>query len=204
MNSGDFDTSNPDSLYAQMRPDQRTVIANEFIRLLTIAADPAVEQLRQDVEAAEEYVPPQASNPEDERAATHTVASSAHPVRVTTEQVSRLHTYTRDHHPDIFAQVMHHPVTVAALAAPGEPERTGEHDGAAQEERAEEAAQEEREQELMHEPSPPADDRLMQTPMERGARPGGDIAGGDTLNRPEPIAPEGLNEPVAPEEPEAP
>jgi hypothetical protein len=190
MNSGDFDTSNPDSLYAQMRPDQRTVIANEFIRLLTIASDPAVEQLRQDVEAAEEYVPPQASHPEDERAAAHTVASSEHPVRVTTEQVSRLHTYTREHHPDIFAQVMHHPVTLAALAAPGAPEHTGEHDRTAQEERAEEAAQEVREEQLMNEPSPPKDDLLMLTPFERGARPGGDIAGGDTLNRPEPIAPE--------------
>jgi hypothetical protein len=190
MSSGDFDTSNPDSLYAQMRPDQRTIIANEFIRLLTIAGDPAIEQLRQDVEAAEEYVPPQASNPVDERAAAHTVASSEHPVRVTAEQVSRLHTYTREHHPDVFAQVMHHPVTVAALAAPGEPERTGEHDGAAQEERAEEAAQEERGEELMHEPSPSEDDRLMRTPMERGARLGGNIAGGDTLDRPEPIAPE--------------
>lgn len=190
MSSSDFDTSNPDSLYAQMRPDQRTVIANEFIRLLTIAGDPAVERLRQDVEAAEEYVPPQASNPVDEQAAAQTVASSEHPVRVTAEQVSRLHTYTREHHPDIFAQVMHHPVTVAALEAPGEPERTGEHDGAAQEERAEEEAREVRQEELMHEPSPPEDDRLMRTPMERGARLGGNIAGGDTLNRPEPIAPE--------------
>jgi hypothetical protein len=190
MNSGDFDTSNPDSLYAQMRPDQRTVIANEFIRLLTIAGDPAVEQLRQDVEAAEEYVPPQASNPEDERAVAHTVAASEHPVRVTTEQVSRLHTYTREHHPDTFTQVMHHPVTVAALAAPGAPEHTGGHDGAAQEERAEEAAQKERTEELMHKAGPSEDDRRMLTPMERGARPGGDIAGGDTLNRPEPIAPE--------------
>jgi len=147
MSSGDFETSNPDSLYAQMRPDQRTVIANEFIRLLTIAGDPAVEQVRQDVEAAEEYVPPQASNPVEEQAAAQTVASSEHPVRVTAEQVSRLHTYTREHHPDIFAQVMHHPVTVAALAAPGEPERTDEHDGAAREERAEEAAQEVRQEE---------------------------------------------------------
>jgi hypothetical protein len=94
------------------------------------------------------------------------------------------------HHPDIFVQVMHHPVTVAELAAPGEPERTGEHDGAAREERAEEAAREVREEELMHEAGPPEDDRLMRTPMERGARLGGDIAGGDRLNRPEPIAPE--------------
>jgi len=30
----------------------------------------------------------------------------------------------------------------------------------------------------------------MRTPMERGARLGGNITGGDTLNRPEPIAPE--------------
>src|SRR5260370_16002973 len=142
MSSGDFDTSNPDSLYAQMRPDQRTVIANEFIRLLTIAGDPAVEQLRQDVEAAEEYVPPQASNPEDERAVAHTVAASEHPVRVTTEQVSRLHTYTREHHPDIFAQVMHHPVTVAALAAPGAPEHTGGREGAPAKDAVERGARE--------------------------------------------------------------
>src|SRR5260221_1403390 len=138
MSSSDCDASSPDSVYAQMRRDQRTVIANEFIRWLTIGGDPAVEQLRQGMEAAEEYVPPQASNPEDERAAARTVASSEHPVRVTAEQVSRLHTYTREHHPDIFAQVMHHPVTVAALAAPGETEHTGEHDGAARGERAEE------------------------------------------------------------------
>src|SRR5690348_4968674 len=102
MDSGDFDTTNPDSLYAQMRPDQRTVIANAFIRLLTIAGDPALEQLRQEIKAAEEYVLPQASTPEGERAAVHTVATSEQPVRVTVEQVSRLHTYTREHHPDIF------------------------------------------------------------------------------------------------------
>src|SRR5258707_9116136 len=157
MTSGDFDTSNPDSLYAQMRPDQRPFTANEFIRLLTIAGDPAVEQLRQDVEAAEEYVPPQASNPEDERAVAHTVAASEHPVRVTTEQVSRLHTYTREHHPDIFTQVMHHPVTVAALAAPGAPEHNGGHDGAPQEERAEGAAQEERAEKVRDKAGPSQD-----------------------------------------------
>jgi ribosomal protein L12E/L44/L45/RPP1/RPP2 len=190
MDSSDFDTTNPDSLYAQMRPDQRTVIANEFIRVLTIAGDPALEQLRQEIEDSEEYEPPQASNPEDERAAVHTVATSEHPVRVTVEQVSRLHTYTREHHPDLFEQVMRHPVTEATLAAPGAPESTDEHDDAAKGEQAEEAAQEEREEELMNEPSPPEDDLLMRTPMERGARPGGDLAGGDTLNRPEPIAPE--------------
>src|SRR5260221_2586130 len=102
MSSSDFATTNPDSLYAQMRPDQRTVIANEFIRLLTIAGDPAVEQLPQDVEAAEEYAPPLASNPEDDPAAARTVATSKHPGRATAEQASRLHTCTPEHHPDIF------------------------------------------------------------------------------------------------------
>src|SRR5258708_13668110 len=99
MSSSDFDTSNPDSLYAQMRPDQRTVIANELIRLLTIAGDPAVEQLRQGMEAAEEYVPPQASHPEDERAAARTIASSEHPLRDTAEQLRQLPTDTPHHHP---------------------------------------------------------------------------------------------------------
>jgi hypothetical protein len=95
-----FTSGDPEVLYARMRPDQRTAIANEFIRCLYLANDPNLEQLR-----------PQ-SPPSDG-------AVARPPMMLTPQQVAALHTYTRTHHPDLFTEVCEHPVTQASLAAPG-------------------------------------------------------------------------------------
>ena len=89
--SGDqFTQSDPRRLYARLRPDQRTAIAGEFLRLFRLSGDP--EALRFDT-PIEGMLPP--------------------------ERVAELHTYARQHHPEILEQVRDHPVTQAALAAPG-------------------------------------------------------------------------------------
>lgn len=99
--SGDqFTQADPRRLYARMRPDQRTAIAGEFLRLFRLSGDP--EALRFD-KPIEGMLPP--------------------------ERVAELHAYARQHHPEILEQVREHPVTQAALAAPGaEVEEPAEHD----------------------------------------------------------------------------
>jgi hypothetical protein len=105
-----FTQADPLTLYGQMRPDQRTAIANEFVRYLALANDPTVDEFRQ-VSVAE-------AARRSARAArgTRMVGDVA---MLSAADVARMHTYTRDHHPDIFAQVWQHPVTQASLAAPG-------------------------------------------------------------------------------------
>ncbi len=80
-------TQDPAAVYAQMRPDQRTAIAEEFMRVLRLAGDTAGPRFT---------LAPQET--------------------LTPEQVATLHVYTREHHPDLFAMVMRHPVTLLALA----------------------------------------------------------------------------------------
>jgi hypothetical protein len=81
-------TQNPVTIYAEMRPDYRTAIAEEFMRLLRLAGDNAAPYY---------HVPPMET--------------------LTAEQVAALHVYTRDRHPDLFDMVMRHPVTLLALAS---------------------------------------------------------------------------------------
>jgi hypothetical protein len=78
------------AVYAQMRPDLRTAIAVEFMRLLQLAGDTAAPHYAL---AAQETLTP--------------------------EQVATLHAYTRARHPELFAIVMRHPVTLTALASLG-------------------------------------------------------------------------------------
>lgn len=85
----DLSTSqDPAAVYAQMRPDQRTAIAEEFMRVLQLAGDTAGPRFT---------LAPQET--------------------LTPEQVATLHVYTREHHPDLFAMVMQHPVTLLSLAS---------------------------------------------------------------------------------------
>ena len=111
ISQDDFTTADPKALYARMRPDQRTAIANEFIRLLRLAGDPGVARFTgEDADG-------------EPGAGTETVRKSfdARPPELESpEQVASIHTYTREHHPDIFEQVAHHPVTIASLAHAGE------------------------------------------------------------------------------------
>jgi hypothetical protein len=85
------------ALYRRMRPDQRTAVGNEFLRLLRLAGDPTGDQ----------------------RAASGMLS---------VEDVARLHTYAREHHPEVLHEVWNHPVTQASLAAPGAQAEPIEHE----------------------------------------------------------------------------
>lgn len=97
-----FTHGDPTDMYKQMRPDQWTAIANEFLRVLTIAGDSQVNRFIGEV------------TPVGQQA-------TGAPVLKTLDQAVSVHMYTRDHYPDLFAEVAHHPVTVASLQAPGAP-----------------------------------------------------------------------------------
>lgn len=78
-------------LYARLRPDQRTAIGGEFIRLFRLSGDPE----------AQRFVRPMDG-----------MLSSA--------QVAEMHVFARDHLPRVLEEVRKHPVTQDALAHPGE------------------------------------------------------------------------------------
>jgi hypothetical protein len=105
-----FTQADAETLYEQMRPDQRTAVALEFVRCLRLKGDPAAEQFMaqaEQVSAADEKVE---------------VIGGAlvTPRLLTAQQAAAIHRYTYDHHPDCFTQVMHHQLTQAILAAPGD------------------------------------------------------------------------------------
>ncbi|MGZ3664764.1 MAG: hypothetical protein ACXVDA_09800 [Ktedonobacterales bacterium] len=100
ISTDQFAHSDPTDIYKQMRPDQWTAIANEFVRVLKIAGDSQADRFA-GVAAA------------DGRQTTST------PVLKTLDQAVAVHAYTRDHYPDLFAEVARHPVTVASLRTPG-------------------------------------------------------------------------------------
>lgn len=90
-------------LYARMRPDQRTAIAGEFIRLLGLADDPQAQQFRQKFQR-------------------HTqVATDTKEELLSAEDVATIDQYVRQSHPEMIEAMLAHPVTQSALAAPGEP-----------------------------------------------------------------------------------
>lgn len=91
MSTEQFVRDDPRALYARLRPDQRTAIAEEFARCFRLSAD---------ADAREKY--------------GAELAGMIEP-----EQVAEMHAYARDHHPEILEQVMRHPVTQASLEAPG-------------------------------------------------------------------------------------
>jgi hypothetical protein len=105
-----FAQADAEALYDQMRPDQRTAIALEFVRCLQLAGDPAAEQFMaqaEQVSAADEKV----------EVIGGTLVT---PRLLTAQQAAAVHRYTFDHHPDCFTHVMQHPLTQAVLAAPGD------------------------------------------------------------------------------------
>jgi hypothetical protein len=90
-------------LYERMRPDQRTAIAGEFIRLLTLAGDPRAEQFRQKLQ-------------------DHTrITGDARNELLSADQVGAIDGYVRQSHPEMIAQLVAHPVTRSALEMPGAP-----------------------------------------------------------------------------------
>lgn len=96
MSTDEFAQDDPRHIYERLRPDQRTAIAGEFIRLFRLSGDP--EAQRYDTEIHEMWP---------------------------AERVAELHRYAQQRHPEIFEEVMRHPVTVASLETPGVVVRTG-------------------------------------------------------------------------------
>jgi hypothetical protein len=113
-----FETADPEDLYARMRPDQRTAVANEFVRSLTLAGDPKVDELcREDTDTAARKA----------RGAARGTEAPGTPQMLTPQEVERIHAYACDHRREVFEEVLRHPVTQAALAHAGEaPSETDE------------------------------------------------------------------------------
>jgi hypothetical protein len=91
------------ALYERMRPDQRTAIAGEFIRLLTLAGDDHVEQFRQKFQERTQ------------------LTGSASDDLLSAGQVEAIDSYVRQSHPEMIAQLLSHPVTRSTLEMPGAP-----------------------------------------------------------------------------------
>jgi hypothetical protein len=104
------DVRDVEGLYTRMRPDQRTAVANEFIRVLSLAGDTTVQRFSQEDQVRQR---------EMTDAAAPGSAEPKPPQMQPAEAVVDLHRYVRERHPDLFEQVMRHPVTVAAMRAPG-------------------------------------------------------------------------------------
>ncbi len=96
-------------LYEQMRPDQRTAMAGEFIRLLGLADDPQAEQFRQQFQR-------------------HTQGSTeATDELLSADEVAGVDSYVREKHPEMIEQLLRHPVTESALKMPGARSHGAEH-----------------------------------------------------------------------------
>lgn len=88
-------------LYARMRPDQRTAIAGEFIRLLTLAGDDKADEFRQHFQRKTQITKDRSNE------------------LLPAEQVASVDSYVRQRHPEMIRQMLEHPVTVSALEIPG-------------------------------------------------------------------------------------
>lgn len=133
-----FDQADAESLYEQMRPDQRTAVALEFVRCLRLADDSFVEQFMAETNQAEpnQTEPNQTEPNQAEQAGIggEQVVGAVEPLHLlSAQQAATLHRYTFEHRPDCFTEVLHHPLTQAVLAAPGsEPEPEPERESASQ------------------------------------------------------------------------
>ncbi|MFI5273235.1 MAG: hypothetical protein ACHQ4H_09425 [Ktedonobacterales bacterium] len=78
------------AMYMRLRPDQRTAIAGEFIRLFSLSRDPEAQRFVQPINGM-----------------------------LSADQVAPMHIFARDHLPRVLAEVREHPVTRSALAHPG-------------------------------------------------------------------------------------
>jgi hypothetical protein len=112
----EFKQGNPVEIYSQMRPDQRTAVANEFVRMFYLRCDEAAPRFgyaAHDPLAGRDASAVPASG-------TDTVVTMR-PALLTAEQAAEIHRYALDRCPDAFDAVARHPVTMAALAWPGAP-----------------------------------------------------------------------------------
>lgn len=90
-----------EELYGHMRPDQRTALVGEFIRLLSLTDDRQVEQFRQNFQEHMRLT----GNATDEL--------------LSVEQAVMVDGYVRQKHPEMIEQMLQHPVTQSALAMAG-------------------------------------------------------------------------------------
>lgn len=111
-----FNQAGAETLYEQMRPDQRTAVALEFVRCLRLAGDPAAEEFTAQAEPAEPAQ--QESVAEEEVVVTRGALET--PRLFTAQQAAAIHRYTFERHPDCFTEVLHHPLTQAVLTPPEE------------------------------------------------------------------------------------
>jgi hypothetical protein len=120
-----FDQADAESLYEQMRPDQRTAIALEFVRCLGLAEDPFAEQFMAEANQAEtnQAEPNHAEQVQQGSAAEEPVVvtgGSPEPHRLlSAQQAAKIHRYAFERHRDCFTEVAQHPLTRAVLASPG-------------------------------------------------------------------------------------
>jgi hypothetical protein len=114
-----FDQADAATLYEQMRPDQRTAIALEFVRCLRLAGDPAAEQFTAEVEQTEPAPQAQEAGVAEEQVVV-TGGALETPRLLSAQQAAAIHRYTFERHRDCFTEVMRHPLTQAVLSAPGE------------------------------------------------------------------------------------
>jgi hypothetical protein len=120
-----FDQADADTLYEQMRPDQRTAIALEFVRCLGLAEDPFAERFMAEVNQSDtNQAEPKQSEPVRQGSAAEepvvvTGGSPEPPRLLSAQQAAEIHRYAFERHRDCFTEVAQHPLTQAVLAAPG-------------------------------------------------------------------------------------
>lgn len=114
ISADEFRTGDATRLYRRLRPDQRAAVGLEFLRLLRLSGDPQANDVSG---GAFGTASTQATDIDiTQRLMQHEPQPA--PI-VSAEQAARVHTYVRERHPDLFEQVLEHPVTQASLAAPG-------------------------------------------------------------------------------------
>ncbi|MGH2484649.1 MAG: hypothetical protein ACRDHE_01425 [Ktedonobacterales bacterium] len=114
ISADEFRAGDATRLYRRLRPDQRAAIGLEFLRLLRLVDDPQANDVSG---GAFGTATTQATDIDITRRLMQHEPQPA-PI-VSAEQAARVHEYVRERHPDLFEQVMDHPVTQASLAAPG-------------------------------------------------------------------------------------
>lgn len=86
--SGVDPNATPEQIYAQLTPEQRAAIAQEFMSHFQQSGSPAADQFA--------HVDTQNPSP---------------------EQVADMHNHAKDNHPNILGKVLSHPLAAAALGA---------------------------------------------------------------------------------------
>jgi hypothetical protein len=77
---------NPEQIYAQLSPDQRTAIAREFMQGLQQEGSPMAQQF-----------------------------AGMDPSQVSPQQLAAMHKHASQNHPGLLGRVMRHPIAMAAL-----------------------------------------------------------------------------------------